>query len=445
MKLSLLEILEATGGGEVGGTQVGNTFSTFHTDSREVVNGGVFFALRGADMDGHRFVDDAIKRGATAVVVERRMSVPTGIAEVRVPDTWAALFALASYTLGHVSPLVVAVTGSNGKTSTKEMIAAILGKRFNVLRTSGNLNTETGVPLTMLALQPHHNALVLEMGMQRPGDIARLVALARPWIGVITNVGTVHMEFFTSREELALSKGEMVAGLPEHGTAILNADDQFFPMLVAMTTARVRSFGMVAGDFRAEGYRALEGGGGQFSVRGVEVKLGLEGRHQAVNAVAALAAGVTAGVTLEDGVAALANVAVEHRLQELPAPGGYSIVDDSYNASPESMIAAFEALAESPRRGRLLAVLGQMEELGVVSGESHRRVGHRAAEVFDAVCVLDGERARVLAESAGAELVASRPAARDWVRRNAREGDRVLVKGSHSMHLDEVVRELTQA
>jgi UDP-N-acetylmuramoyl-tripeptide--D-alanyl-D-alanine ligase len=445
MKVSLLEILEATGGGEVGGTQVGNTFSTFHTDSREVVQGGVFFALRGAEMDGHRFVDDAIKRGATAVVVERRMNVPTGIAEIRVPDTWAALYALASYTLEHVSPLVVAVTGSNGKTSTKEMIAAILGKHFNVLRTSGNLNTETGVPLTMLALQPHHSALVLEMGMQRPGDIARLVALALPSIGVITNIGTVHMEFFESREALARSKGEMVSGLTEHGTAILNADDQFFPMLVAMTTARVRSFGVAAGDFRADGYRALEGGGGQFSVRGVEVKLGLEGRHQAVNAVAALATGVTAGVTLQDGAAALANVAVEHRLQELPSPGGYSVVDDAYNASPESMIAAFEALAESPRRGRLLAVLGQMGELGAVSEESHRRVGRRAAEVFDAVCVLDGERARVLAESAGAELVATRPAARDWVRRNAREGDRVLVKGSHSTHLDEVVRELTEA
>jgi UDP-N-acetylmuramoyl-tripeptide--D-alanyl-D-alanine ligase len=445
MKLSLLEILEATGGGEVGGTQVGNTFSTFHTDSREVVQGGVFFALRGAELDGHRFVDDAIKRGATAVVVERRMNVPTGIAEVRVSDTWAALYALASYTLGHVAPLVVAVTGSNGKTSTKEMIAAILGKRFNVLRTSGNLNTETGVPLTMLALQPHHSALVLEMGMQRPGDIARLFALARPTIGVITNIGTVHLEFFESREALARSKGEMVSGLDEHGTAILNADDQFFPLLVAMTTARVRSFGVAAGDFRADGYRALEGGGGQFSVRGVEVKLGLEGRHQAVNAVAALATGVTAGVTLDEGAAALANVSVEHRLQELPSAGGYSIVDDAYNASPESMIAAFEALAESPRRGRLLAVLGQMGELGAVSEESHRRVGRRAAEVFDAVCVLDGERARVLAESAGAELVATRPAARDWVRRNAREGDRVLVKGSRSTHLDEVVRELTEA
>ena len=444
MRLSLLEILEATGGGEVGGTQVGNAFSTFHTDSREVKQGGVFFALRGAKMDGHRFVGDAISRGAAAVVIERRAEVPTGIAAIRVPDTWKALYALASYTLEHVSPLVVAVTGSNGKTSTKEMVAAILNRRFNVMHTAGNLNTETGVPLTMLAMEPHHTALVLEMGMQHPGDSARLVALARPSVGVITNIGTVHMEFFKSREELARSKGELVAGLPEKGIAVLNADDQFFPMLVAMTEARVTSFGMTGGDFRAEGYRALDGGGSQFSVRGIEVRLGLEGRHQALNAVAALAVGATEGVPLLQGAEALEQVAVEHRLEDLPTAGGYSIVDDTYNASPESMIAAFEALAETPRRGRLLAVLGQMGELGALADEAHRRVGRRAAEVFDAVCVVDGDRARILAEAAGAELVADRPAAVQWVRLNAREGDRVLIKASHGIRLDEVVRELTR-
>jgi UDP-N-acetylmuramoyl-tripeptide--D-alanyl-D-alanine ligase len=445
VRLSLLEILEATGGGEVGGTQVGNAFSTFHTDSREVKQGGVFFALRGAEMDGHRFVGDAVSRGAAAVVIERRAEVPTGIAAIRVPDTWKALYALASYTLEHVSPLVVAVTGSNGKTSTKEMVAAILSRRFNVMHTAGNLNTETGVPLTMLAMEPHHTALVLEMGMQHPGDIARLVALARPSVGVITNIGTVHMEFFKSREELARSKGELVAGLPEKGIAVLNADDQFFPMLVAMTEARVTSFGMAGGDFRAEAYRAVDGGGSQFSVRGIEVRLGLEGRHQALNALAALAVGATEGVPLQQGAEALEEVAVEHRLQDLPTAAGYSVVDDTYNASPESMIAAFDALAETPRRGRLLAVLGQMGELGVLADEAHRRVGRRAAEVFDAVCVVDGDRARILAEAAGAELVADRPAAVEWVRMNAREGDRVLIKASHGIRLDEVVRELTRS
>src|SRR5262252_7027486 len=201
MRFSLLEILEVTGGGEVGGTQVGETFSTFHTDSREVKQGGIFFALRGAETDGHRFIPDAIGNGAAAVVAERKTEIPTGIVEIVVPDTWTALFALAGHALRRVQPLVVGVTGSNGKTSTKEMVAAILAEHFNVLRTEGNLNTETGVPLTILGLEPQHSALVLEMGLQHAGDIARLAELAKPVIGIVTNVGVVHMEFFTSRDD----------------------------------------------------------------------------------------------------------------------------------------------------------------------------------------------------------------------------------------------------
>ena len=211
MRLTLLEILEATGGGEIGGTQVGERFATYHTDSREVKPGGIFFALRGAEMDGHRFVADAISRGANAVVVEHRTEIPSGIVEVVVPDTWAALYSLAAHALRRVQPLVVAVTGSNGKTSTKEMVAAILATHFNVLRTEGNLNTETGVPMTILSLERDHTALVVEMGLQRTGDIARLVALARPKIGVITNIGAVHMEFFETQDDLARAKGELVA------------------------------------------------------------------------------------------------------------------------------------------------------------------------------------------------------------------------------------------
>src|SRR5437773_8794147 len=302
MRLSLLEILEATGGGEVGGTQVGETFSTFHTDSREVRQGGLFFALRGADKDGHEFVSDAIARGATAVVVDHRTAIPAGIVEILVPDTWNALYALPAHALRRVQPLVVAVTGSNGKTSTKEMVAAVLGRHFNVLRTQGNLNTETGVPLTILSLEPHHSALVLEMGLQRAGDIAQLAALARPVIGIVTNVGVVHIEFFISREELARAKGELVAALPEEGLAVLNADNEFYPLLAQMTTARIASFGEESGDFRVEGYEALADGGSRFSIRDVEMQLSLAGRHQAVNASAALAACEFAGVSLAAGV-----------------------------------------------------------------------------------------------------------------------------------------------
>ncbi len=443
MRLSLLEILEATGGGEVGGTQVGETFSSFHTDSREVRQGGVFFALRGSQMDGRRFIHDAISRGAAAIVVERKTDIPTGIVEVVVPDSWKALYAVASYALARVNPLVVGVTGSNGKTSTKEMVAAVLGSRFAVHRTQGNLNTETGVPLTLLGLEPHHTAVVLEMGLQHAGDIAKLVRLAPPVIGIVTNVGTVHMEFFDSREDLAKAKGELVAALPESGLAVLNADNEFFPLLAQMTSARIASFGQDRGDYRVAGYRPLAGGGAEFTVRGTPVRISLDGRHQALNAAAALAGGEFAGVPIEEGAAALAEVKVEHRLEETTTPGGYILVDDAYNASPESMLAAFDTLAESPRTGRLLAVLGRMGELGALAEESHRRVGHRAAEVFDAVCVVEGDHAGLLAESAGAELVPDGAAAAAWVRRNAAEGDRVLVKASHGARLDEVVRELT--
>ena len=442
MRLSLLEILEVTGGGEIGGTQVGETFSTFHTDSREVRPGGVFFALRGAEMDGHQFVGDAIARGAAAVVVQRRQEIPAGIVEVVVPDTWAALYALAAHALRRVQPLVVGVTGSNGKTSTKEMVAAILARHFNVLRSHGNLNTETGVPLTVLSLEPHHSALVLEMGLQNAGDIARLAAIARPVIGIVTNVGVVHMEFFASREDLARAKGELVAALPEEGLAVLNADNEFFPLLAQMTPARVASFGQESGDYRVERYEWAPDGA-RFEIHGVEVTLGVAGRHQALNAAAALAACEFAGVPLAAGADALSGVQVQHRLQELPAPAGFTVVDDAYNASPESMLAAFDTLAERPRSGRLLGVLGEMRELGSLSEEAHQRVGARAAEVFDAVVVVDGERARPMAEAAGAQVVADRRAAADWVRQNAQPGDHVLVKASHGVRLDELVRELT--
>jgi UDP-N-acetylmuramoyl-tripeptide--D-alanyl-D-alanine ligase len=444
MKLTLLELLEATGGGEIGGTQVGNTFGTYHTDSREVVPGGVFFALKGASMDGHRFIADALSRGAAALVVQRRTELSHGVVEIIVPNTWDALYAVAGYVRERVDPLVVGVTGSNGKTSTKEMVAAILERKYSVLRTTGNLNTETGVPLTILKLEPEHEALVLEMGMQRAGDLARLAQLAQPTVAVVTNIGSVHMEFFESREQLARAKGELVAELPESGLAVLNADDPFFALLSEMSMAPVRSFGFGAGDLLGENYMAADDGGCAFTVGGVSIHLALEGRHQARNALAALAVGEFAGVSLEQGGAALGDVFVAHRLQEHKTSKGVVIVDDAYNASPESMLAAFETLAERPKHGKLFAVLGPMAELGSLAVESHQRVGRRAAEVFDGIAVLDSELGRVLADAAGAHLVPDREAAVMWVKNNARRGDSVLVKGSHSSGLDEVVKELTR-
>jgi UDP-N-acetylmuramoyl-tripeptide--D-alanyl-D-alanine ligase len=268
--------------------------------------------------------------------------------------------------------------------------------------------------------------------------------LARPSIGIITNIGSVHMEFFTSQEQLARGKGELVAALPRDGLAVLNADDPFFPLLSSMSAAPVTTFGLGGGDLRGDHYAAIADGGCEFVVRDVPVRLALEGRHQARNALAALAAGQFAGVELAEGARALSRVFVAHRLQEHETSKGVVIIDDAYNASPESMLAAFDTLAERPHQGRLLAVLGAMGELGALAQESHQRVGRRAAEVFDAVAVLDSDLGRVLAGASGAHLLSDREAAVIWVKNNARRGDRVLVKASHSAGLEEVVKELTR-
>jgi UDP-N-acetylmuramoyl-tripeptide--D-alanyl-D-alanine ligase len=443
MRLSLVEVLEATAGRLAGGPG-DRVFTDYHVDSRAVVPGGLFFALRGAARDGHEFWADAVRRGATGLVVERPVpeAGTEGVTVVCVRDTWQALYALAAHVLRQVSPLVVGITGSNGKTSTKEMTAAVLGVRHRVLRSKGNLNTETGVPLSLLQLCPEHTVAVIEMGMQQAGEIARLAELAKPQVGVVTMIGSVHMEFFASRDDLARAKGELVQALPADGLAVLNADDPYFDLLRGLSAAPVVSFGLEAGEVRGSGYRPLPEGGSVFTVKGVPVRLGLNGRHQARNALAALAVGRYAGVPLAEGAAALAKVGVEHRLQEYQLPAGYVLIDDAYNASPESMLAAFEAVAERPHRGRLLALLGPMAELGSLSASAHAEVGRRARGLFDRVAVLDVGDGRLLAEAAGGELLADRAEAARWVRETARPGDLVLVKGSHGVALHEVVGDL---
>jgi UDP-N-acetylmuramoyl-tripeptide--D-alanyl-D-alanine ligase len=440
MQLTVAEILAATEGRLVAGA-LDVRCTSFHTDSRAVEPGGCFFALRGASLDGHAFCAGAAARGAAVLVAEREVPA-RGAAVVRVPDTWRALYDLAAHVLGRVAPLVVGVTGSNGKTSTKELTAAVLGVRHRVLKTEGNLNSETGLPLTLLRLEATHTAAVLEMGMQGPGEIARLAALARPRVGIVTMVGTVHLEYFSDVEAIARAKAELVEALPAGGLAVLNAEDARFELLRGLSAAPVVGFGLEAGDLRGEGYRPLPGGGAAVTVEGTPVRLRLAGRHQARNAVAALAAGRFAGVPIAEGAGALAGVEVDQRLQELATPAGYTVVDDAYNASPESMLAAFESLAERPRSGRLLALLGEMRELGGVATAAHRDVGRRAREVFDRVAVMDAGHGRLLAEAAGGELVADRDAAVKWVRAVAGPGDVVLVKASHGIGLHEVVRQL---
>ena len=420
---------------------MGAAFDSYHTNSLEVRSGGLFFALKGSSLDGHAFCTDAAARGATGLVVERGVPIP-GVAIIRVADSWQALYDLAGHVLRRVSPLVVGITGSNGKTSTKEMTAAVLGIRHRVLKSEGNLNTETGLPLTLLKLELQHTAAVLEMGMQARGEIARLAEVARPSVGIVTMIGTVHLENFDGPEDLAKAKGELVAALPRNGLAVLNAEDPWFELLRDLTPAPVVGFGLEAGDFRAGGFEPLAEGGSLLSVDGVQIRVGLEGRHQARNAMAALAAGRFAGVTPAEAAESLAGVRVEHRLETICARGGYTVVDDSYNASPESMLAAFELLTERPRSGRLLAVLGEMRELGEAAQAAHESIGRRARELFDRIAVVDAGHGRLLAEASAGDLLPDKPAAVRWAHAQARPGDVVLLKASHGVGLDEVVREL---
>ncbi|HEV2952866.1 MAG TPA: UDP-N-acetylmuramoyl-tripeptide--D-alanyl-D-alanine ligase [Candidatus Dormibacteraeota bacterium] len=438
--IALAEVVAATGGVI---TDPGVAmFTSFHTDSREVKAGGLFFALRGAEMDGHRFVPDAVARGAGGVVVSGPVDAGAAVA-IRVEDTWAALYSLARLRLQAAAPLVVGVTGSNGKTSTKEMAAAVLGVRYQVLKTEGNLNTETGVPLTLLRLEPGlHTAAVIEMGMQGPGEIARLADLARPQIGVVTMIGQVHLEHFPDQNSLAAAKGELIEALPPDGLAVLPADDPYRGFLAALSRARSISVGLGTGDLRGEGYRAIADGC-EFQVGRQIVTLPLAGRHQARNALAALAVGQFADVSLAAGAAALRTVEVPGRFAIRTTREGWRIVDDTYNASPESMLAAFETVAEMTRTGQLLAVLGEMRELGPRGPAEHQRVGVAAAASFAKICVIDVGLGSSLAEAAGADLVPDLAAASHWVRTNARSGDVVLIKGSHGLALEQLVARVT--
>ncbi len=438
MRLTLREVAEATGASFTG--DPAPVVTSYHTDSREVGPGGLFFALRGASLDGHDFVTEAARQGAVAAVVERRLEA--SMAQLVVGDSWKALFDLAALALRAAAPLAVGVTGSNGKTSTKELVAAALGSRYRVLKTEGNLNTETGVPLTLLRLEPGvHTALVAEMGMQGPGEIARLAELVRPSVGIVTVIGTVHLEFFPSREALARAKGELVQALPADGAAVLNADDSFLVLLESLTRARVVTFGSERGMYRVEGYRSVDGGS-EFTVRGEPVRLRLPGLHQARNAAAALAAAEAAGVPIAEAAPRLAGVEpVKGRMREARTGGGLLLLDDSYNASPESMAAAFAVAAERPARRRL-AVLGEMRELGSVAEAEHERIGRLAAETFDAIAVIDGGFAARLAAVAGADPLPDIAAAERWVLEHAGEGDLLLVKGSRGVRLDRLVEAL---
>jgi len=424
-------------------------------DSRTIGRGELFHVIAGPSHDGHDFLEKALDRGAAALIVERGRALPDALAVpvIAVEDTTRALGALAA---GHRSEFhgpVVAITGSNGKTTTKEMCAAILSVSAPCHRTPGNLNNQYGLPLTLLGRSEADRALVVELGMNQRGEIAQLVEIAKPTVGVITNVGTAHIEFLKSREAIAREKGDLIAALPAEGTAVLNADDPFVIAQRDRTSARVISFGTsIDADVRGgdiewideRGYRLeLEtpGGSGTVEVQGL-------GPTTVINALAAAAAALAAGASIADITKGLANhKGITGRLERRELSGGITLVDDTYNANPQSMEAALRLLAEIKGAHRAAAILGDMGELGITAEAAHREVGRLAASLGIDLLIALGARAQTVASGAvdsgmnpAHVIIASNHGdASERACEFLREHDTALVKGSRSMRMERIV------
>ena len=427
------------------------TFAQACIDSREAQDGDLFFALAGERQDGHDFVARAIAAGAPAAVVERPLEAPGDAALLHVSDSLKALQQLAAWWRRRHDAKVIAVTGSVGKTTCKELIASVLGYKYRVLKSEGNLNTEIGIPLSLLRLKKEHERAVLEFGMYARGDIALLSRIALPALGVVTNIGPVHLERLGSMGAITAAKAELVEALTADGTAVLNGDDARSAALASRTEARVVYYGLAAqchvraSDVVSRGLKGID-----FRLTAetasVDARLPLPGKHHVYAALAAAAVAIEEGMSLVDIADALAASRPELRSRVLPGLNGSTILDDSYNASPASMLAALDLLAELP--ARRIALLGEMRELGAAEEEGHRRVGARAGQACDLLIVV-GERARLIAEAAGdgqAEVrcLSSNVMAIDALKNELRAGDHLLIKASRAMAFEEVVSALIQ-
>jgi len=440
----------ATAAAVLNGTLSGadTTFTGVSTDTRTLARGDLFVALTGPNFDGHAFLDIAANSGAAGAVVARADRAPLPI--VQVADTRLALGQLAAHWRRQFRIPVVAVTGSNGKTTVKNMIAAILGERGPTLATRGNLNNDIGVPLTLLRLRRGDQHAVIEMGMNHANEIDYLTRLANPTVALVNNAAPAHLAGLGSVEAIAYAKGEIYAGLGDDGIAIINADDAFAGLWRRLAAPhRIISFGLEQPADVTAVY-TLDAGGSELELRtpqgGISMRLSLLGRHNVMNALAAGSAALAAGASLADIQAGLEKLkAVSGRLEVKRGANGARVLDDTYNANPGSLAAGIEVLRTAG--GERLLVLGDMGELGPTATDIHRRVGELAKRVGIERLYAVGElsRAAVEAFGAGARHFATHEQLVDDLRQVLHGGMTVLVKGSRFMKMESVVAGITEA
>jgi UDP-N-acetylmuramoyl-tripeptide--D-alanyl-D-alanine ligase len=422
------------------------------TDSRRVQADELFFALPGGRFDGHDFLRQAAEKGAGAVVVERKR-VPagwSGCAMIAVEDTREALGQLASKYRKDFTLLMVAIGGSNGKTTTKELVASVLRQKVATLWSEASFNNDIGVPLTLLRLEKSHRAAVLEAGTNHPGELAPLLKMIQPKHGVITCIGREHLEFFGDVAGVAREEGWLAELLPADGKLLVNGDDEWTGQMVERTRAAVVRVGFAASnDWRARGLH-LDKQGVRFQVDGPkadyagEYRIQLLGRHQVVNALFAIAIGMELGLSRAEVARGLAECGPQKMRLELWEHGGVRVLDDAYNANVDSVVAALQTLRELPCKGRRVAVLGDMAELGAHSEAAHEEIGRRAAELGVGQLFAVGKMASVMARAAqGAGLnrvfeFADVETASAAVKSFVKSGDVVLLKASRSTRLERI-------
>jgi len=448
MKLPLSKIeefLNATGECEL--KEVAQGYSI---DSRTIAPGELFFAVKGERLDGHDFVQQALERGAVSAVVRKdqlaRFAVKTCL--LAVDDTLIALQTLATAVRRIWGKPVVGVTGSAGKTTTKEAIAHVLATRYRVLKSEGNFNNHFGLPLMLLKLEPEQDIAVIEMGMSHAGEISALAKIAQPEIGVVTVVAPVHLEYFDSVAAIARAKYELIASLPEGGTAVLNADDEYVSQFGRDFKGKVVLYGTRApADVRAEHIESCGADGSKFDVvvngNSARATLPLVGAHNISNALAAVAVGLDRGLTLAECVAALASLQAADKRGQVVQLGNIRVINDCYNSNPKALEAMVDALAAMPAKRRIV-VAGEMLELGPAGEQMHRAAGQHVAEKnIDVLIGVRGLAQHMIdaakAKGARAEFVATPEEAGEWLARESRDGDVVLLKASRGVKLEKAL------